>query len=126
MARLISAFWGWAIFAHQYVRAGASMSIVAIMRRKILCGASSKGGAPCQCKAIRTMRGAWRCRLHGGPSTGPKTGEGRAPIAEAAPAGWSRDFSENGNADPRMSQPMAGQTYNVTVSLGPEAFRQPL
>jgi hypothetical protein len=53
------------------------------MRRKRFCGARTRRGTPCQCKAIRTKRGAWRCRLHGGLSTGPKTPEGRARIAAA-------------------------------------------
>ena len=56
------------------------------MRAKIFCGATTRRGSPCQCKAIRTKRGAWRCRLHGGLSTGPKTAEGRARIAAAARA----------------------------------------
>jgi hypothetical protein len=53
------------------------------MRQKIKCGARTRRGTPCQCKAIRTKRGALRCRLHGGLSTGPRTPEGRARIAEA-------------------------------------------
>jgi hypothetical protein len=53
------------------------------MRRKRFCGARTRRGTPCQCKAIETKRGAWRCRLHGGFSTGPKTAEGRARIAAA-------------------------------------------
>jgi hypothetical protein len=36
------------------------------MRRKRLCGARTRHGTACQCKAIETKRGAWRCRLHGG------------------------------------------------------------
>jgi hypothetical protein len=53
------------------------------MRKKIKCGARTRRGTPCQCKAIRTKRGAMRCRLHGGLSTGPRTAEGRARISEA-------------------------------------------
>ena len=53
------------------------------MRPKILCQATTKRGTPCQCKAIETKRGAWRCKLHGGLSSGPKTPEGRARIAAA-------------------------------------------
>jgi hypothetical protein len=33
-------------------------------------------GLPVQ--AIETKRGAWRCKLHGGKSTGPTSAEGRA------------------------------------------------
>ena len=47
------------------------------MRKKILCGARTRRGTACQCKAIGTKRGALRCRLHGGLSTGPKTKAGK-------------------------------------------------
>jgi hypothetical protein len=60
------------------------------MRRKILCGATTRRGTPCQCKAIETKRGAWRCKLHGGRSTGPTSAEGRARIAAAARARHAR------------------------------------
>ena len=60
------------------------------MRKKRFCGARTRRGTPCQCKAIETKRGAWRCRLHGGLSTGPKTAEGRARIAAAQRARWAR------------------------------------
>jgi hypothetical protein len=60
------------------------------MRRKILCGATTRRGTPCQCKAIETKRGAWRCKLHGGKSTGPTSAEGRAKIAAAACARHAR------------------------------------
>ncbi|MGI3185019.1 HGGxSTG domain-containing protein [Nioella aestuarii] len=36
------------------------------------------------------MRGKQRCRMHGGLSTGPKTVEGRARIAEAQKLRWQR------------------------------------
>lgn len=61
----------------------------AAMRRKRKCLARTRRGTPCQCKALRTKRGAWRCRLHGGLSTGPKTPEGRARIAEAMRRRWN-------------------------------------
>jgi hypothetical protein len=35
-----------------------------------------------------------RCRQHGGLSSGPKTAEGRARIAEAVRARWARWRSE--------------------------------
>jgi hypothetical protein len=64
------------------------------MRQKIKCGARTRRGAPCQCKAIRTKRGAMRCRLHGGLSSGPKTIEGRARISEAMRQRWA---AQSGN-----------------------------
>ena len=44
------------------------------------CGALCRTGEPCQ---MRVVKGKKRCRLHGGLSTGPKTAEGRARIAES-------------------------------------------
>ena len=43
------------------------------MRSKIMCGAKTRKGTSCQCKA--TTNG--RCKFHGGMSTGPKTKEGK-------------------------------------------------
>lgn len=59
------------------------------MRRKRFCNATTRRGTLCQCKAIETPRGRWRCRLHGGLSTGPKTPEGRERIAAAQRARWA-------------------------------------
>ena len=50
------------------------------MRRKRSCNAHARStGLPCKCKAL--LNG--RCRLHGGLSTGPKTFDGKAKVAEA-------------------------------------------
>jgi hypothetical protein len=43
----------------------------------------------CREPTIKTKRGAWRCRLHGGLSSGPKTAEGKARISAAARARWA-------------------------------------
>ena len=43
----------------------------------------------CKATAIKTPRGAWRCPLHGGLSTGPRTPEGKAKISAAARARWA-------------------------------------
>jgi hypothetical protein len=43
-------------------------------RKKQHCGAQTRKGTPCRCKALANGR----CRLHGGLSTGPKTPEGKA------------------------------------------------
>lgn len=40
------------------------------------CGARTRKGTPCQCKALRNGR----CKLHGGLSTGAKTPEGRRKV----------------------------------------------
>lgn len=44
------------------------------------CGARTRKGTPCQAPALW---GKNRCRMHGGLSTGAKTAEGRARIAES-------------------------------------------
>lgn len=51
-----------------------------------LCGARTRKGSPC---AMKPEAGKHRCRLHGGMSTGAKTPEGRARIAQAALARWA-------------------------------------
>jgi DNA-binding XRE family transcriptional regulator len=50
------------------------------------CGARTRKGTPCKCKALP---GKQRCKFHGGMSTGPKTAEGRARIAEAQRRRWA-------------------------------------
>jgi hypothetical protein len=46
----------------------------------LLCGACTRASSPCQRPAVPGRR---RCRLHGGLSSGPKSAEGRARIAES-------------------------------------------
>ncbi len=41
------------------------------------CGAKTRKGTPCQCKALANGR----CKLHGGKSTGPRTPEGKMKSA---------------------------------------------
>jgi hypothetical protein len=56
-------------------------------KRRPRCGARCRDGHPCQARAVwdpvagQPRNG--RCRLHGGLSTGPRTAEGRARIAES-------------------------------------------
>ena len=49
----------------------------------------AKEGTPCQCKAIETKHGAWRCRLHGGLSTGPKSARA-GPGSAGQHTRWAR------------------------------------
>jgi hypothetical protein len=61
---------------------------------KHVCGAwegpfASIFGNRCKATAIKTKRGSWRCHLHGGLSSGPKTTEGKARIGAAARARWA-------------------------------------
>ena len=55
--------------------------------RRVLCGAKTRKGAPCR---LLSEPGRRRCKFHGGKSTGPKTAEGRARIAEAQRRRWAR------------------------------------
>src|SRR5438105_4507432 len=51
------------------------------------CGARLRNGSPCKNPAVLGEHGIplpnTRCRLHGGKSTGPRSAEGRAAIAES-------------------------------------------
>lgn len=49
------------------------------------CGAQTRQGTPCQAKSLP---GKSRCKFHGGLSTGPKTLEGKARIAEVQRRRW--------------------------------------
>jgi DNA-binding XRE family transcriptional regulator len=54
-------------------------------RRRVPCGARTRKGQPCRMLSVPGRR---RCKLHGGMSTGPRTAEGRARIAEAQRRRW--------------------------------------
>lgn len=58
-----------------------------VKRDRPRCGAHTRSGRPCRAPAVwdrrRNRARNGRCRLHGGLSTGPKTAEGKARIAEA-------------------------------------------
>lgn len=47
---------------------------------RVICGAKTRAGKSCRNKS---EPGRKRCKFHGGKSTGPKTAEGKARIAEA-------------------------------------------
>ena len=53
---------------------------------RVPCGAKTRKGTPCRAKS---EPGRKRCRFHGGLSTGPKTAEGLARIAEAQRRRWA-------------------------------------
>jgi hypothetical protein len=56
-------------------------------RERPKCGARNRQGEPC---AVRIEPGKARCRFHGGLSTGPRTIEGRARVAEAQRRRWAK------------------------------------
>jgi hypothetical protein len=51
--------------------------------RQRTCGAKNRRGEPCKISAstFRCKNGKYRCRFHGGLSTGPRTPEGKARCA---------------------------------------------
>lgn len=51
------------------------------------CGAKTRKGTPCRAKPIP---GKARCKFHGGLSTGPRTPEGKARIADAQRRRWAK------------------------------------
>ena len=55
--------------------------------RRVSCGARTRKGKACRNKSEPGKR---RCKFHGGKSTGPRTAEGRARIAEAQRRRWAR------------------------------------
>lgn len=54
-------------------------------RRRVPCGAKTRKGHPCR---LLSEPGKARCKFHGGKSTGPRTAEGKARIAEAQRRRW--------------------------------------
>ena len=57
-----------------------------IFLRHARCGALTRKGTPCRAMSLPDKT---RCRFHGGASTGPRTDEGRARIAEAQRKRWA-------------------------------------
>jgi hypothetical protein len=64
-------------------------------------------GMRCKAPAIKTRRGAWRCPLHGGLSTGPKSIEGKARISAAARRRWEAYRAEKAIANNAETMPRA-------------------
>jgi transcriptional regulator with XRE-family HTH domain len=61
-------------------------------RRRVICGARTRKGTPCRNKS---EPGKKRCKFHGGKSTGPRTAEGKARIAEAQRRRWHKHSPTN-------------------------------
>lgn len=55
-------------------------------RLRVICGAKTRKGAACR---NNSEPGKQRCKFHGGKSTGPRTAEGKARIAEAQQRRWA-------------------------------------
>lgn len=61
-------------------------------RRRVICGAKTRKGTACRNKSEPGKR---RCKFHGGKSTGPRTPEGRARVAEAQCRRWTASRAVN-------------------------------
>ncbi|RDW13113.1 helix-turn-helix domain-containing protein [Paracoccus thiocyanatus] len=88
--------------------------------RRVICGARNRKGAPCRCKSEPGKR---RCKFHGGRSTGPKTPEGKARIAQAQRQRWDawRRVQHLGEVQPRESADHGkGKTYFLVTDMSPE------
>jgi hypothetical protein len=60
---------------------------------RVLCGAKCRDGG--RCRAL-VMTGRTRCARHGGKSTGPRSEEGRAAIAQSNQRRAARKIAERG------------------------------
>ena len=79
--------------------------------RRVRCGARTRKGTPCRCKS---EPGKKRCKFHGGLSTGARTPEGKARIAEAQRRRWARWRAEQGLPEPGADQapePASGAVF---------------
>ncbi len=62
-----------------------------LARSRVTCGAMTRKGTACR---MLSEAGKRRCKYHGGKSTGPKTNEGKARIAEAQRRRWARQANQ--------------------------------
>lgn len=76
--------------------ATALRSAVCAQMHRQDCGALTRRGMACK---LKSEPGKARCRLHGGLSTGPKTTEGKARIAEAQRRRWAKYSQQLGKPD---------------------------
>lgn len=67
-------------------------------RRRVPCGAKTRKGTPCR---HLSEPGKRRCKFHGGKSTGARTPEGKARIAEAQWRRWARWRAEKQANEPQ-------------------------
>lgn len=63
-------------------------------RRRVMCGAKTRKDVPCR---NLSEPGRQRCKFHGGKSTGPRTVEGRARVAQAQRRRWELHKSIQNN-----------------------------
>lgn len=83
-------------------------SDAAAAKRRVRCGAKTRKGTPCR---MTSEPGKRRCKFHGGRSTGARTPEGKARIAEAQRRRWSAWRAEQKQAaNPSVTQEVKAVT----------------
>lgn len=91
-----------------------------LARHRVICGAKTRKGGECRNKSKPGKR---RCKFHGGKSTGAKTPEGRARIAEAQRRRWARvkalALRMAGNSWTRCNGPLANPALIGSRKCGP-------
>ena len=109
---------GWGVTAHAPLQARLDALVEAKMgpllarqaqraaQRRVLCGAITRKCQPCR---NLSEPGKRRCKFHGGKSTGPKTAERRARIAEAQRRRWAKW---------RAGSLVYSQTANMLIYIG--------
>ena len=70
----------------QAIREAEKREAQRLARLRVPCGATTRKGLPCR---LKSEPGRRRCKFHGGRSTGPRTPEGRARIAEGQRRRWA-------------------------------------
>ncbi len=82
----------------------AEAAVLRRARLRVLCGARTRKGVACR---NMSEPGRRRCKFHGGKSTGAKTPEGLARIAEAQRKRWARRreaFAAQASASPLLPE----------------------
>ena len=102
-------------WCRQMLDRGLSPSGLPLKRRyRPRCCAKTRAGAPC---IMRVVPGKRRCRFHGGLSTGPRTVEGKARIAEAQRRRWRAFRAVTSRHKPRADAEKAAGAGAVCAAV---------
>ncbi|MEX0349854.1 MAG: HGGxSTG domain-containing protein [Paracoccaceae bacterium] len=95
--------------------------------RRVACGAKTRKGRPCR---ALSEPGRNRCRFHGGKSTGPRTDEGKARIAEAQRKRWAKwrdnQLEQRGTGGSTCPTRLSDSHGSGPQQPEPETFQQKL
>ena len=75
---------------HSVLTAIFTDKLLALYILRLTCGAKTRRGTPCKLwkDTHKGASGKYRCKYHGGASTGPKTAEGKARSAKNLILAW--------------------------------------